>query len=168
MKNLVYAVGGVVVGVGLAALVSSGDATPDMEIQTAVLEDNAAMEMSGATMTHMHPAREVGDGQPVPTVTHLVFPDMMDGYNVQILTQNFRFTPASINRDVVENEGHAHLYVNGKKIARLYSNWVHVPSSLLAPGRNTVSVTLNANDHSDWAVEGVPIASSVPVIRPAE
>lgn len=118
-----------------------------------------------AGMSHTHPLREVAADLPVPTITHLVFPDEMDGYNVQILTQNFTFTPSAINKDVVANEGHAHLYINGEKISRVYGDWLHIPSNLLVVGRNSVSVTLNANDHSEWAKDGIPIGSTVIVVK---
>lgn len=118
-----------------------------------------------AGMSHTHPLREVATELPVPTITHLVFPDEMDGYNVQILTQNFTFTPSAINKDVVANEGHAHLYINGEKIFRVYGDWLHIPSNLLVEGANAVSVTLNANDHSGWAKDGIPIGSTVMVVK---
>lgn len=112
-------------------------------------------------MDHSHSMLAVAEGAVAPTVSHLVFPDEKDGYNIQILTQNFTFTPASINGAVVQNEGHAHLYVNGEKITRVYGSWVHLPSSALVPGANAVSITLNANDHSEWAVDGEAVASTV-------
>lgn len=102
----------------------------------------------------------------MPSVTHLVFPDAMDGFNIQILTENFTFTPSAINGEVMQNEGHAHLYVNGEKIQRVYGNWVHLPSSLLVSGANAVTITLNANDHSEWAVNGAALASTVIVFMP--
>ena len=99
----------------------------------------------------------------------LPFPDAMDGYNLQILARNFDFTPASINRENVANEDHAHVYVNGVKVARIYGRWHHLPSSHLRPGVNAVTMTLNANDHSTWATpDGGLIASTVAVVRPTE
>lgn len=112
---------------------------------------------------HQHPPREVPPDKPVPSVNHLTFPDVMDGYNIQIITRNFKFTPAAINLESQDNEGHAHIYVNGEKIARVYSHWYHLPGTLLQPGENEVKVTLNANDHSEWSVDGDSIASFVSV-----
>lgn len=112
---------------------------------------------------HSHAQIEVSKEGPMPTVTHLVFPDEVDGYNVQILLENFDFTPAAINREIVANSGHGHLYINGEKYGRIYSEWIHVPSDKLRPGPNVVSVTLNANDHSEWAVNGATLQSSVTV-----
>ena len=128
--------------------------------------DMAAME--DANGEHDHPAFPVDPALPIPSLTHLVVPDAIDGYNVQILSKNFIFTPASINRENIANEGHAHIYVNGAKVSRVYSNWFHLPSAFLQPGVNAVTVTLNANDHSTLAMpDGGLIASTVAVIRPA-
>ena len=123
-------------------------------------------DMSGAGAAHQHPPREVSAELPLPSVTHLMFPDVMGGYNVQILPNNFNFTPAAINRAPQDNEGHAHIYVNGVKIARVYSSWYHLSDDFLNPGENEVSVTLNANDHSEWTVNGIPVASTVKVVMP--
>tara|TARA_R100000541_G_scaffold7076_2_gene14715 strand:+ start:1315 stop:1827 length:513 start_codon:yes stop_codon:yes gene_type:complete len=129
----------------------------------------AAIDMAkapGAVPVHRHPPRDVSAELPQPSVTHLVFPDVMGGYNVQILPVHFKFTPAAINHAPKENEGHAHIYVNGVKIARVYSNWYHLSGTSLVPGENEVRVTLNANDHSAWSVNGVPISSTVKVFIP--
>lgn len=126
---------------------------------------SAKSEMLGMVGTHKHPLREVSHDLPVPTLTHLVFPDAIDGHNIQLLVEKFKFSPASINREVVDNEGHAHLYVNGTKVGRIYSKWLHLPSFLLEPGVNFVSVTLNANDHSEWAIGGTAISSTVRVLK---
>jgi hypothetical protein len=64
---------------------------------------------------------------------------------------------------VEDNQGHAHIYVNGVKVSRVYSKWYYLSSAFLKPGENNVSVTLNANDHSEWAINGTSISSSVRV-----
>lgn len=146
--------------------ICSASITDDPASATPDMASMSGMEgMSTEAEAHDHPARPVDPSLPIPALTHLVFPDAMDGYNLQVLPRNFKFTPASINRDVVPNEGHAHVYVNGVKIARIYGQWYHLPASALSPGVNAVSVTLNANDHSTWASPtGELIVSTVPVI----
>jgi len=52
----------------------------------------------------------------------------------------------------VPSEGHAHLYIDGKKVTRLYGEWYHIPS--LSPGTHKITVTLNANSHEDLMVKG--------------
>lgn len=87
--------------------------------------------------------------------------DSMDGFNIFLETQNFRFTPQSVDTLPISNEGHAHLYVNGEKVARMYSPWHHLSGKLLRDGINRVEVEFSTNDHSVWAVAGVPIGADV-------
>lgn len=92
-----------------------------------------------------------------PTLAIAVTPDPMAGYNLQVITQNFSFAPASAGQENVTGEGHAHVYVNGNKIGRLYGAWMHLDD--LPSGAVTVEVTLNANDHRTLAVDGLPISA---------
>ena len=163
MEKLAYLAIGASMAVVVMTLLPMLHATmsPDMDHTNMNMAD-----MSNAGAAHLHPPREVSAELPQPSLTHLMFPDVMGGYNVQILPSNFNFTPASINRAPQDNEGHAHIYVNGVKIARVYSSWYHLSGDILAPGENEVTVTLNANDHSEWAVNGIPVASTVKVFTP--
>jgi len=87
--------------------------------------------------------------------------DGMDGYNLHLVTGNYQFTPENIGQEPVWNEGHAHLYINGAKIGRLYSPWQHLSGNLFEPGVNRIHVVLNANDHSVWGLGGEPIGDDV-------
>ncbi|CTQ49371.1 hypothetical protein [Jannaschia donghaensis] len=160
MEKIAYLVIGGAVAVIAMTLLPMGriDMSSDMRDAEMPMEQAAMSEMGAV---HQHPPREISPDLPMPGVTHLMFPDVIDGYNVQILTRNFTFTPVGINRPPKDNEGHAHIYVNGVKIARIYSDWYHLPDASLQPGENTVRVSLNANDHSEWAIGGRPIASVV-------
>ncbi|MEP3442481.1 MAG: hypothetical protein ABJN72_13480 [Sulfitobacter sp.] len=172
MEKLAYIIIGVSMGIlamTLLPMTHTRTQTPaamDHSAMAMGTADNPAMDVQAMSAMHQHPPRSVREGLPVPAVNHLMFPDIMDGYNVQIITQNFTFTPAAINRAPKDNEGHAHIYVNDTKIARIYGNWYHLPAEMLASGDNKVRVTLNANDHSEWAVDGVPISSTVNIQVP--
>ncbi len=83
--------------------------------------------------------------------------DPMEGYNLHVRTSNFAFTPRAAGLGDVPGEGHAHVYVNGKKQGRLYGEWLHIAH--LPKGAVTVEVTLNSNTHSPLAVAGQPIAA---------
>lgn len=48
-------------------------------------------------------------------------------------------------------EGHAHLYVNGEKIGRVYATDVHLPAKLFRGGVNQVTITLNNHGHMQWS-----------------
>jgi len=171
LEKLAYVVIGGAIGVVLTVALQTTRAMDHsgmngMDMGEATMADMSEMNMSAMGAAHQHPLRNVTADAPIPSVSHLVFPDVMGGYNVQILPRNFTFTPAAINREVRDNEGHAHIYVNGVKIARVYGNWFHVPSTAFQPGENEVRVTLNANDHSEWAINDDPISSTVAVARP--
>jgi hypothetical protein len=171
LEKIAYIVIGGAIGVVLTVILQTVHITMP---EGAVMQDTTAatasadMTMSQAEMAamHQHPPLAVSQDAPVPTVTHLVFPDPMGGYNVQILTRNFQFTPANINRDPKDNEGHAHIYINDVKYARIYSDWFNLPASALLPGENQVKVTLNSNNHSEWSVDDIPISSTVSVVVP--
>ena len=66
-----------------------------------------------------------------------------------------------VNQPHAANVGHAHLYLNGVKVARLYGTAYHL--SDLPDGQHTITVTLNTNDHSDLALDGRLIEASVEV-----
>ncbi len=108
-----------------------------------------------------HPVIDVPAGEPVPAMEVRLVPDRMDGFNIVLTTQNFRFTPQDVGGPAVPNEGHAHLYVNGEKAARLYSPWHHIPAKLLREGINRLEIEFSANDHSVWGVSGDPIGADV-------
>ena len=46
-------------------------------------------------------------------------------FNLFVDLENFRFTPEEVNKTSRINEGHAHLYLNGKKVTRLYGILFH-------------------------------------------
>jgi hypothetical protein len=98
-----------------------------------------------------------------PQVAIAVEEDPMNGWNVTLTTGNFTFTPGSVNGENVDNTGHAHLYVDGVKIARLYGPHFHIPH--LPPGEHEISVNLSSNDHSYYLVDGVRIAARTVVTQ---
>jgi hypothetical protein len=129
-------------------------------VVTAALVSVIAIAKS-ATMTvadmasdgeHQHGKMEVPQGTAVPTVDVVMHKDAKKGWNVQAKVTNFKFAPEKVNAAAEAGEGHAHLFVNGKKITRLYSSWYYLEN--LEPGENRVKVTLNANNHADWASNG--------------
>lgn len=85
-----------------------------------------------------------------------VTPDSMSGYNLHFKSGGFDFAPENAGMDHVAGQGHAHLYVNGVKIARLYGQWVHIAS--LPKGNAEVVLTLTTNDHRTLTADGEPIS----------
>lgn len=94
-------------------------------------------------------------GNNLPTLDVKIHPDPKRGWNVELVTSNFKFAPQSASTAHKLGEGHGHLYVNDKKLGRVYSNWVYLGT--LPHGENKITVSLNANDHNDLAVNGKPL-----------
>lgn len=98
-----------------------------------------------------HGLIDVSSDDIVPQIIDLsVEKDKMSGYNINITTKDFRFAPANVNASHIPGQGHAHLYVNGEKFARLYGPDFHLPP--LAVPITTIRVTLNANGHETMSV----------------
>lgn len=100
----------------------------------------------------------VPEGKAVPRVTLIIHPDARKGWNLELQVANFKFAPERVNQEGDYTEGHAHLYINGKKITRIYGNWYYLSS--LEPGRNKITVTLNANNHHTLTYKGTVIENS--------
>ena len=95
---------------------------------------------------------ELKDDGSAPTVSIRLHPDPVAGYNLQIQATNFQFSGARSGLDHQEGEGHAHLYFDGVKQARLYGNWTHLAE---LPGSvSQLTVSLNSNDHRALSVNG--------------
>lgn len=78
-------------------------------------------------------------------------------YNMQLILDNFRLAPEAVNMAHKDGEGHLHLYADGVKLARVYSEWFH----FAAPkGSKTIKVTLNSNDHATLVHDGNPIEAT--------
>ena len=112
---------------------------------------------------HHHEAIALTDAALAPSVAIRVEADAMAGWNLQILTTRFAFAPERVNQVHVPGEGHAHVYVDGKKYARLYGPWVHLES--LGSGSHEIRVTLNANDHREFTLDGVKIEAMTTVVE---
>jgi hypothetical protein len=115
--------------------------------------------LAGEDHAHHHGALDLGGQGPVPTVAVEAKPDPMGGWNVHVRTTHFRFAPENVNRPHRPGEGHAHLYVDGKKVARLYGPWYHLGA--LPAGKHRLSVTLNANSHEELAVGGRKLEAGI-------
>ena len=106
----------------------------------------------------VHQIFEVPASGPVPKIMIHPMRDEHGGWNLHLMTENFKFLPATPDREDVLGEGHAHLYVNGKKVGRLYSEWSHIT---LPSGTNKVKVTINTNSHKDYFYNGEQVMSEV-------
>jgi hypothetical protein len=88
-----------------------------------------------------------------PTVTATAAWDSMGGgINVHIITTKFTFAPETVGKGYVQNQGHAHLTIDGNDVGRAYGPWVFIPTRDFGDGDHTLTVALEANDHGDYMV----------------
>ena len=121
------------------------------------------VEMDG----HMHGDGEVHDhstplemsGDAMPYLDLQLMPLADGSFNVRVQTMNFTFAPQKVDSEPTDGEGHAHLYIDGEKIARIYGEWYHLAT--LPEDAEMVSVTLYANNHQPLAVDGDEVSAMV-------
>ena len=61
-----------------------------------------------------------------PKATLDIQKDPTGGFNVQVVTSNFVWRPEMASMQHVSGEGHAHVYLDGRKIMRIYNEWFHL------------------------------------------
>lgn len=112
-----------------------------------------------------HGALEIPADQAVPQLNLNVTPDTMSGWNLHAAVENFTFAPQRVNQESLTTEGHAHLFINGEKVTRLYGPWYYIP--VLPAGEHEIRVELNANGHEVLQKNGEPIAATAEIMVPA-
>jgi len=114
----------------------------------------AVADAHGANKFH-----EVQKGE-APTISLDVKKDPTGGFNVQVLTTNFRWTPEKASGKHIEGQGHAHVYLAGQKIIRLYNNWFHLNTFQFSTtsGEQLLRVELVGNDHAPITVNAQQIS----------
>jgi hypothetical protein len=127
-----------------------------MEMAAKAAEGHSA-ELSRSGGSLGHGGIEVGAEPTPPSIKLIAHKDPKAGWNLQVQVDNFRFAPEHASTAHVLGEGHAHLYIDGKKVTRLYGEWYHIPA--LSPGTHKIMVTLNANSHEDLMVKGKAISN---------
>jgi len=121
-------------------------------------------DSASTSLEHEHIS--VAPGRLDPKIELVATKDTMSGYNLNIKTSAFYFTPQSAGLAPVQNTGHAHLYINGVKVSRVYGPWMYLADTLFKAGTNTVTVSLNANNHADWvAKDGKEIEATIEIVK---
>ncbi len=124
-------------------------------------------------MDHSHIPVAVPKGAPAPQLSASLTRDVMSGYNLNLRIANYDMTPPPIgvamenlmapvrNAETGFVQGHAHLYINGEKIQRVYGNNVHIPASRLKTGMNQMNITINNHAHMFWTYDDKKIITSI-------
>ncbi len=123
---------------------------------------------AGHAKAHAHDeAIDIAPGPHAPTLALEVMPagsGRGGGWVVRVKTTNFAFARDKVDQPHVAGEGHAHIYVNGKKIGRVYTAHHHLAE--LPSGETKVTITLNANSHQPLSVGGEALTRTVTVQVP--
>jgi len=94
-----------------------------------------------------------------PKVTLDIQKDPTGGFSVHVVTSNFVWRPEMASMQHVPGEGHAHVYLDGRKIMRIYNEWFHLNTYQFStkPGEQLLSIEFVGNDHAPYTIEGLPV-----------
>ena len=85
--------------------------------------------------------------------------DPLSGFNLHLITSNFTFAPESAGLKHKDRMGHAHLYIDEHKIARLYNNWFHIDT--IPKDAKQMRITLYSNDHRPFIADNKIISAVI-------
>jgi len=126
-------------------------------------QQNSHISASNLHEQHHQTTIEIPSRYPLPTITGTIIQDPTGSWLLKIETTNFSFTPEKVGSTTTSYyEGHAHLYINGEKINRLYGNYYNIES--LKTGTHYIKVTLNTNNHHTLSYGGEEISFEKKVI----
>jgi hypothetical protein len=118
---------------------------------------------SGNTPTYAHSdgamsIHEVSK-EKAPTALLELKKDPTGGFNVHVKTTNFVWRPEMASMKHVPGEGHAHVFLDGRKIMRIYNEWFHLNTFQFATrsGEQLLSVEFVGNDHAPYTIQGSPV-----------
>lgn len=126
-------------------------------------------------MDHSHIPIDVPSNAPTPRLSLELSRDVMSGFNLTLKLSHYQFTVPPANMSMQEMmsvgqlsrqgylQGHAHLYINGEKIQRIYGQYVHLPQELFKNGINNISVTLNNHGHMYWLADTKKILATLTI-----
>jgi hypothetical protein len=125
-------------------------------------------------MDHSHMPIALPDEVPTPALSLRLSDDAVSGFNLELILERFSLEPpppsgvsmAELMKPTIDSEsgfaeGHAHLYVNGDKIQRLYGPNVHLPGTLFRSGINQIVVSLNDHAHRRWTRGGRAVLATL-------
>ena len=112
----------------------------------------AAGDMTGSGSDHHASAPKTVASETPISVAITAEPDADGGVDVRIATEGFRFVPDLVDQPHTPGAGHAHIYVDGNKLGRVFESEYHIAS--LSPGQHEIRVSLNTNDHSELTFNG--------------
>jgi hypothetical protein len=96
-----------------------------------------------------------------PTASFEIKKDPTGGFNIQVVTENFVWRPEMASMQHVPGEGHAHVFLDGRKIMRIYNPWFHLNTYQFATrsGEQLLSIEFVGNDHAAYTSQGLPVGT---------
>ncbi|MEC7256348.1 MAG: copper chaperone PCu(A)C [Pseudomonadota bacterium] len=145
---------------GLTGPVEEGRLVP-LRVHFAGAGDIATRaRIATATPSHamhgMDAAYDVPAGETPPRIGVVLSPDG-DDWQVRLDLRDITLSPDTVDMPHQPGQGHAHLYLNGLKLQRMYTPEARIGT--LPPGRHIVEVTLNTNDHRAFRVNGETVSA---------
>lgn len=134
-----------------------------------LLAQSASSQSDSGSMEHAHSMVQIPDTSALPSISLVLSRDTKSGFNLQIDTENFELEPPELANCCNDKmlEGHAHIFINGVKVYRAYSRYIHLPADLFLPGVNQIMVSLNDHEHNTWSL-GSKMVMSTLVINPTQ
>ncbi|MBU8906474.1 hypothetical protein [Desertibacillus haloalkaliphilus] len=105
----------------------------------------------------LHEQIEIPSDVSVPAIDGMITRDYSGSWLLKVETENFEFAPEKAGIETESfHEGHAHLYINGEQLNRLYGEYYNIGE--LNAGTYEVIVSLHANNHGALTYNGEMIA----------
>lgn len=118
--------------------------------------------MTETKTEHVHDKQMNMPAAQAPTLALVLKDGDAGGFVLMLDTTRFRFAKEHADGPHVAGEGHAHLYVDGKKIGRIYAPRYELKP--LAAGVHEIEVGLYSNNHMAYAADGKPVAARFAVL----
>ena len=115
--------------------------------------------------THTEMTRDV-EAATAPTVSGLEVTESEGGWLVTFDVTGHEFSEVAKGGTHVDGQGHAHLYLNGTKLATIFDTRYVIDD--LPDGEHMIAVTLNSNDHATLTLNGEPIGAMAVVTVEAD
>jgi len=125
-----------------------------------------AMDHSGHSMDHSNHNMDHGSQNENHSNADLPEPKLSlsvarkqdkSGWQIDVSTENFTFFKPEDSAPHAPGQGHAHVYLNGLKLQRLYGSSASFGN--LPSGTYTLNVTLNTNMHNVYLVNGKAVSA---------
>ena len=144
-----------------------------IQLKSSQLNSSQLKNAQDKMMDHSHLPIDVPSQAKPLALSLSLAKDAMSGVNLTITTEHYHFAlpPSEMTMQAMMSPayhpisgflaGHAHLYINGDKVQRLYGQHVHLPDRFFKQGINTISVTLNNHGHMQWQQKQKAVVSTL-------